>query len=857
MFAAVLTCVRRDLGPYFVALTFFATGVFLQSADLHSIRDDRIKAIYDSGKIASDETVEVEGVLLRSPEGSIDGSFIRLRAMRLSHNGVPQNVSGDIRLFAVSLGGKFNAEYSTMDLRRGAQIVVTCQLDREERFLNPGVVSHQQMLDQQEIDATAIVKTPASIKVLSANETFDPFGRTFEIREKLVSEFRERFDGPTAGVLTASLLGSKYFLDKHIADIFREGGTFHILVISGLHVTFIGAVLLLFVRLFTRNRLLQFLIASLFLWSFALAVGGQVPVVRASVMFTILAFSYVVNRQGTLLNSLGLCAILLLVWRPDDLFTASFQLTFISVLAIVAAAFPLVEKLRSIGKWIPTRRQPFPPNVPDELRRICEALYWRDDCWKIEAKRQIWSARLFKYAQPRWLSFNAFRSVAVYIFEGVLVSAIVQLSLMPFVIVYFHRISFAGVLLNLWVGILIVIESFAAIVSIALSQISSAMPLPFVYLTEALNWLLVSVPGWFVHGGWGSFRIPAYSGSARLIYLLYLVPVCVFAYALFIWDPFDHRKRKRSTLNKLVQIGALVFPILLAIIIYHPFSAPAADGKLHVDFLDVGQGDSALVTFPDGETMLIDGGGRGRFRTERQDGEEVGQRTFEPDAQRIGEAVVSAFLWEKGYSKIDYILATHADADHIQGLSDIAKNFAIRQAFFGRTPVSDPEFSELADILAQKNIPSVVLARGDAFEIGGVRVKTLYPQPAGSPNEPSDNDHSLVVRLEFGSRKILMTGDIERKAETDLITTPSLLTADVVKVPHHGSKTSSSQAFVDAVQPGVAVISVGRHSIFGHPNPTVVQRWKDRGAALLTTGRSGTVTVITDGKALEVSTFVR
>ena len=857
MFATTLTCFRRGIGPYFVALTFFATGVVLQSVDLHSIRDDRIKAIYDTGKIASSETVEVEGILLRRPESSVDGSFIKLRVTRLSHNGVSQNVSGDVRLFAASSAGKFDADYSGLELRRGTRILVTCELDREERFLNPGVVSHKQMLDQQRIDATATLKSPSSIKVLSVNESFSPFAWIFEIREKLVSEFRQHFDGPTAGVLTASLLGNKYFLDKRTADIFREGGTFHILVISGLHVTFIGALLLLLVRLVTRNRLSQFVVASTFLWAFAFAVGAEVPVVRASVMFTIIAFSYVVNRQGRLLNSLGLCAILLLVWRPGDLFTASFQLTFVSVLAIVGAAFPLVEKLRAIGKWMPTAQHPFPPDVPDELRRLCEALYWREEVWKIEAKRQVWSARLFKFVQPRWFSSEALRSMAVYLFEGILVSMIVQLSLVPFVIIYFHRISLASVLLNLWVGFLIVIESFAAIVSIFLDHISSTMARPFVYLTEVLNWLLVSVPGWFVDGGWASFRLPAYSGSARIVYLLYLIPIAIFTYALFIWDPFDHKKVRRSNRRVFVQISALVFPLLLAIVVSHPLSAPSADGKLHVDFLDVGQGDSALVTFPDGETMLIDGGGRGRFRTENKDDDEEVPKPFEPDAQRIGEAVVSAFLWEKGYEKIDYILATHADADHIQGLSDIAKNFAVRQAFFGRTPMSDPEFFELADILAQKNVPSVVLARGDTFEIGGVRIKTLSPQPAASSNEPSDNDHSVVLRLEFGSRKILMTGDIERKAENDLLSAPAFLMADVIKVPHHGSKTSSTQGFVDAVKSEFAVISVGRHSIFGHPNPAVVQRWKDRGSTVLTTGTSGTVTVVTDGKALEVSTFVR
>jgi competence protein ComEC len=121
------------------------------------------------------------------------------------------------------------------------------------------------------------------------------------------------------------LLGNRYFLDKTTAEVFREGGTFHVLVISGLHITFIGGLTLLFVRFFTNQRLWQFIIASSFLWAYSLAVGADVPVVRATIMFTILLFSQVIYRSGTLLNAFGACALILLVWRPNDIFTPSFN----------------------------------------------------------------------------------------------------------------------------------------------------------------------------------------------------------------------------------------------------------------------------------------------------------------------------------------------------------------------------------------------------------------------------------------------------------------------------------------------------------------------------------------------------
>jgi competence protein ComEC len=850
--AVGLVRLRRKYAEVFLMLAFCAAGAFLYAISVKAVRADRIKVIYDSGQIESGEPVEIEGILTGKPEPAFDGYFLRFRSEKLIHNGVEQTVSGDVKLFAAVSRGEIASEYEARELRYGTRVRVACNLEREERFQNPGVISLKLMLDQQGIDATGTIKSPLLVEVVGQERVFAPLAWVYDQRQDLIFAFRQNFSSSTAGVLIASLLGDRHFLDKRTADTFREGGTFHVLVISGLHITFIGGLVLLFLWSFTRKRWWPFLIASTFLWAYTFAVGAEVPVVRATVMFTVLAFSQVINRKGTLLNALGFCALFILVWRPDDLFTASFQLTFVSVAAIVVMAFPLIEKLRAIGQWTPSRSKPFPPNTALNLKRFCEALYWREEVWSIESNRNIWSVRLFKSKRPEWILRDNVRKIVAYTFEAAVVSLTVQIWLLPFLVIYFHRLSIVSVLLNLWVGLFIAMESFAAIIGVLFGHLSSFLALPFLRLTEVSNWFLLSVPCLFVDGGWASFRLPAYAGSARLVYFLYAIPVAAFAYVIFNWQPFEIKKlndRPRYLLPAFVTS----FFILWTIIVFHPFSAPRADGRLHIDFLDVGQGDSALITFPDGETMLVDGGGRGSFRTENDND---GEPQFEPDTQRIGEAVVSASLWEKGYSKIDYILATHADADHIQGLTDVAKNFGIKHALFGRTPADDPDFAELADVLSKRKIPFSRVAEGDEMEIGGVRIGVLYPEPDDSPNAPSDNNHSVVLRLVFGERKILLTGDIERKAENDLLMNSELLSADIIKVPHHGSRTSSTQGFVDAVKPPLAVISVGRHSIFGHPNPEVVERWKAVGAETMTTGERGMISVSTDGEDLEVKTFV-
>jgi competence protein ComEC len=571
-------------------------------------------------------------------------------------------------------------------------------------------------------------------------------------------------------------------------------------------------------------------------------------------MFTILLYSHVIYRSSSLVNSLGACALILLVWRPQDIFGPSFQLTFVSVAAIVVMGFPLIEKLRSIGSWTPTIEAPFPSFVPNWLKRLCETIYWREDAWRIEAKRHVWSANLFKSPYRRMTGLEAVQNIAAFIFEGVLVSIIVQLWLLPFLVVYFHRVSILSVLLNLWAGVFIALESFAALIAVCFSLISDALAFPFIKLTELFNWLLIAFPGVFVQNNWASFRLPVYTGWPGSIYAIYLLPVIVLGYAVYNWNPFampDERAQNRLNLRTIYSIIALAV-LLGAVIIFHPFSSPRPDGRLHIDFLDVGQGDSALVTFPDGKTMLVDGGGRVNYKRSDNDGE---SEIFEPDVPSIGESVVSEFLWEKGYSKIDHILVTHADADHIQGLADVARNFSVDSAFIGRSPMSDPDFAAFSEVLRRRGIPAQTIARGERLNFGGATVEVLYPQTTDDPEALSDNDHSVVIRIVMGNRAFLLTGDIERQAETDLVSGGGTMAADLVKVPHHGSRTSSTVEFINATEAKFAVISVGRSSVFGHPHREVVERWKASGATVMTTGTSGTISVSTDGKDLKIATF--
>jgi competence protein ComEC len=846
IFASFSIATRMEsVSTYFVIASFLALGFGCFQFEQAGVAENRIRRLFDAGNLVSGEPLEIEGELRGAPEPLPDGYFIVLQSEQAVARGAAIEVTGRVRIFVPLQNEQAKEDFSNLELSHGSRIRVACLLEREDKYLNPGVQSRKFLLDRQRIDATANLKSPLLIEKISQGRGADRTLETiFELRVATIQKFREMFSPQTSGVLIASMLGNKYFLDKNTGDVFREGGTFHVLVISGLHITFIGGLILLAVRRFTKRRWAQAAVTLCLLWSYGIAVGGDVPVIRACVMFTILMIGYAEFRTSNLLNSFGASVLLLLTWRPSDLFDPSFQLTFTSVAAIVAIGLPLLSKLKSIGSWMPTADQPFPPTVPKKLRRFCETVYWNEDVWNIHRERQIWNAEIVKSPYLARLGDYGLRPTAVFVFEAVFISTAVQICLLPLLVYYFHRFPLLSIPMNLWVGGVLAAESISAAIAVPVAVASETLAMPFIAMAEFFNWLIVTLSSfmteWFMTGA----RFPIYSGTMRGIYLAYFVPLIISAISAMRWDPFSSRTR-RSLSGKWLLFGSFALLALIGItILLHPFSAPVGDAKLHFDFLDVGQGDSALVTFPNGKTMLIDAGGTVDYRND-EDG------TFEPDVPRIGEVVVSEFLWERGISHIDMIVATHADADHIQGLSDVVSNFTVGSAFFGHAN-DDSELSPLLAEIERHSVEASIIKVGGTLEIEGVKVEVLNPvHDIGTAN-----NGSVVLKFVFGETSFLLTGDIERGAELAMLGSGTDLNTDVIKVPHHGSRTSSTEQFVKSVMPRYAVISVGRRSIFGHPPKEVVERWKAVGAEVMTTGERGMISFTSDGKELSVGRFV-
>jgi competence protein ComEC len=814
---------KRNLRPAALSLLLAMFFVGATLANLERRTDDAS----DIDRVV-DQPITLTGVLDGPPEFARDRLYLSLRVERIADT----FATGRVSILATFRNAASEQEFHSLSLRYGTRIRVSTTLDRTGNYRNPGVSSLTEYLDRDDYDASGIVKSAAAITRLDDTRVCPALARLYQWRESLQREIDTRFVPETAGVLDAALLGNRYNLSQSASERFREGGTFHVLVISGLHISFIGGLVFLIISRLTKRRSVQFVLPAVIVWGYSIAVGAESSVVRAALMFTFAGVAPIVFRQSSSLNALGAAALVLLVHSPKELFNPGFQLTFLSVLAIVVIAWPLLLKLAAIGSWYPSRATPYPPVCSRELKWFCELLFWSEREWQQQLAHSSHHYRLFKARPAVWLERYQLQRCLRYLFGAVLVSVSVQLVLLPLMIVYFHRLSPASLLLNIVVSVLLAVLMAVALTALLIAQVSAVVAVPLFKLANAINWLMVHSVDPF--SGF-NFRLPEYAGSAAWLYAIYYLPFVLLVLALSHWRPLALSKQRRCRLHRFVFSTIALQLLLTALLILHPLSSGRSGSDLQIDFLDVGQGDSALVTMPDGTTLLVDGGGN-----------------IMDASRRIGETVVSEYLWWRGLDQIDYVLVTHADADHIDGLNDVLKNFTVRNALIARAPGEDPEFAKFSETLKQTNTHSEQLQAGDVIHFGDVELSVLWP-PAGG--ETSANNDSIVLRIKFGERAILLTGDIEKQAEKSLLETQQNLRADVIKVPHHGSKSSSTEEFVRATTPQLAIISVGRHSMFGHPHKEVVQRWQANGATVLTTGECGTIAVITNGRDLHLSTF--
>ncbi len=722
----------------------------------------------------------------------------------------PPALSADRERFTLELAPGARAQVSiALDegeipprLKYGQNVEVTARIREPHNFQNPGAFDQIAWLARSHIYWRATARHRNAVRLVAGSCAKPVQSMLFAIRTAAIDRIDKLFPGDSynAAMMAGILIGDTSRLEKAWTDDYRRTSTFHALVISGLHISVLATVLLFLLRICMVPAIPSLAAAAVAAWIYAAVSGSSPPVIRAAAGFSLFLLARIFFRRGRVLNVLALVAVVCLALDPDSLYDASFQLSFLCVLALAGLAVPLLDAtsspiargLHRLSDWdLDMRLEPRTAQFRVELRLLAETL------------------SLIALPQSAWQRILTFVTrTFLFVYESVAVSSIVQTALLLTMILYFHRLSVTGVAANILVAPLL-----TWLVPVGFAAIFTGLP---VFATAAASMLKLSswIAAYFasLEPDW---RIPDPPTWAAVLFSVLLI-------ATVILIPIAPRLRWGAI------AATAAAAILLAIA---PFPAVVTPGLLELTAIDVAQGDSLLVVSPTGKTLLIDGGGFLSYGRGKRP-------TFD-----IGESVVSPYLWTRRFRRLDVIATSHSHEDHVGGIAALLRNFRPREFWTGANPRA--ELVSLARALGSKVVEWKAPA---SVDFGGARIDVLAPLPDYIPGAAPKNDDSLVLRVVYGAHSYVLAGDAERSVERRLAA--NLAAASVIKIGHHGSKTSSTEEFLDAVHPAIALISAGFANQFRHPHPSVVERLESRHIATLRTDQMGLISVKTDGKRL-------
>ncbi len=584
-----------------------------------------------------------------------------------------------------------------------------------------------------------------------------------------------------------------------------------------MHVGLLAGIVFWLARRLKLHEWLATLLTIGLTFVYAVLTGFGAPVQRALFMTVIFLLARLLSRDRNVLNALGAAALAVLVWSPSALFEASFQMTFLAIIAIGGIAIPLAERsflpyahaAKNLNdKWIDVT---LPPRVA-QFRLMLRL--WSETIANSFGK---WPSCLLPLS-VRW---------SLWALELALIGVVAEMVMVLPMAVYFHRATMFAVPTNMLSVPLVAVLAPTAVVTFCASLVS-----PWVAIAPgaATALLLHGVTGVIgrvsaVHAA--DLRVPAP--------VWWIAMVAILTWAFCCWAV----RRSRTW----TWIAVVALP-LVALMVLWPERTVLSPNMMEVTAIDVGQGDSIFIVGPHGATMLIDAGGPVGGVTE------AAEATSRFD---VGEEVVSPYLWSRRFRRLDVLVLSHAHSDHMGGMPAVMRNFRPRELWVSIDPNSD---AYRALLVEAKNLGVVVrhFYAGDKLAWGETQITMLAPESGyTNPREPVNND-SLVMRMQYGDASVLLEGDAEAPSERAMLAHGRIAAVTLLKVGHHGSRTSTTQEFLDAAAPKDAVVSVGKGNTFGHPRYEVIDRIAEARTKLYRTDEFGLTTFLLtrDGRIREI-----
>jgi competence protein ComEC len=782
-----------------LAVLFFIAALAIQAKQSTSAAADTLSSTDGDG-------AQITAHIIREGDLQVDGFGGNSQRVDMVSEQITEGISSRAAQIGMRLRVYGKGETAQL-FHYGDRMRFRAKLSAPRNYRNPGAFDYAGYLAENGINALGSVKQN-DIHLL------DGFaGNRFELwrtrmHHSVVEKVRQLWPESQSGLMEAVVIGEEEFISRPTRVDFQRSGTYHVLVVSGMNVTILALSGFWLLRKLRAGEVAASLLTAGLTISYAALTGLGSPVWRAALMLVVYFAARFMYRQKSMTNAIGAAALVLMIVTPQILFGASFQLTFLCVWLVAAIGVPLLE--RTTQPYVRGLRdlasQGYDVHLPPRVTQL------RLDIRMI-AGRKI-----------PLIGLRILIGFAIGACELIMVSAVMQAGLALPMAYYFHRVTTVGLPANLLT---------IPLLEILMPSALAALIVGYVWLAPAK--MLAFVAGLALNGVAGTVQ---HLGGLRIADTRVPTPQLTVMITSAVAIALAMILIRRRWLLAWVGLAAMFATAVWVCLI--PSSPRIRKNALEITAIDVGQGDSILAVLPDGKTILIDAGGLPGWVHSELD---------------MGEDVVSPYLWWRGFSHLDVVALTHAHADHMGGIPAILDNFHPKELWFGGDVAQSPELRGIVDAAQKMNVAVVQHAEGDNVQIGGARIRVLAPpfemhnDPLGK--RPGRNDQSLVMKISYGKTSALLEGDAERATEEKL--THEHPEADLLKVAHHGSATSTLPELLHAVRPQFAVISVGARNVYGHPRYEVLERLQSAKVSTYRTDLDGATSFYLDGSTVSAT----